>query len=125
MNRKDRILNIREVLFRRRDKLLRALAGGLEVLGEHSAEISGEMSAPVSLHHDLTSCLNRVQNEELASIERALERMRRGEFGSCEDCGSIIPMARLNALPYANRCLSCQREAERRGLPELASVPTA
>jgi len=41
--------------------------------------------------------------------------MREGQFGVCEGCGTAIPMARLNALPYATYCIKCQREMERQG----------
>ncbi len=34
----------------------------------------------------------------------------------CETCAGKIPMARLNALPYATFCIECQREAERDGI---------
>jgi DnaK suppressor protein len=51
----------------------------------------------------------------LASIENALERMRVGHFGVCEGCAERIPMARLNALPYATLCIECQRESEKYG----------
>jgi DnaK suppressor protein len=30
-------------------------------------------------------------------------------------CGGKIPLARLNALPYATMCIECQRELERSG----------
>jgi DnaK suppressor protein len=58
----------------------------------------------------------------LARIEYALERMRNGHFGICEGCGTSIPMARLNALPYATYCISCQREAERQGTSSSSEV---
>ncbi len=41
--------------------------------------------------------------------------MRDGQYGICDGCGTSIPMARLNALPYATLCIKCQREAEREG----------
>ena len=50
-----------------------------------------------------------------ASIENALERMRQGQYGVCEGCGIAIPLARLNALPYATSCIECQRAAETGG----------
>ncbi|HEX4148320.1 MAG TPA: TraR/DksA family transcriptional regulator, partial [Pirellulales bacterium] len=56
-----------------------------------------------------------VESRELASIENALERMRTGHYGVCEACAGRIPMARLNALPYATLCIECQRESERYG----------
>ena len=38
--------------------------------------------------------------------------MRTGTYGECEICGNKIPLARLNALPYATSCIECQRAAE-------------
>ena len=38
------------------------------------------------------------------------------DYGLCEVCECKIPMARLNALPYATICITCQREIERTGL---------
>jgi DnaK suppressor protein len=48
--------------------------------------------------------------------------MREGQYGACEGCGTNIPMARLNALPYATYCINCQREAERQGAASPADV---
>jgi DnaK suppressor protein len=53
----------------------------------------------------------------LANIENALENMRQGTYGDCESCGGSIPLARLQALPYATLCIHCQREAEKSGMP--------
>ena len=41
--------------------------------------------------------------------------MKAGEYGVCEVCSKKIPMARLDALPYATMCIECQREIERNG----------
>ena len=41
--------------------------------------------------------------------------MRDGKYGSCEVCNGKIPLARLNALPYATMCIDCQRDLERSG----------
>jgi DnaK suppressor protein len=59
--------------------------------------------------------LAEVESRELASIEKALERINDRSFGVCEGCNTKIPMARLNALPYATYCIGCQREMERTG----------
>ena len=56
-----------------------------------------------------------MESRELANIERALEQMREGNYGVCELCSSSIPLARLQALPYATTCINCQREAEESG----------
>ena len=52
---------------------------------------------------------------ELRDIVAAEARIAAGTYGTCIDCGSPIPFARLAAYPTAKRCLRCQqiREATR------------
>lgn len=117
MARKDAILNMRQVLIRRRDALRKALAGDLSLLKELRQQAVGDVvdAALDSAQDEISSQLAEVESRELANIERALERMRHGAYGLCEYCGGKIPVARVNALPYATSCIDCQREAERRG----------
>jgi len=117
MNRKDAILNLRQVLIKRRDALRKALAGDLSLLKELKAQTSGDVidAALDSVQDEISSQLAEVESRELARIEIALERMRGGQYGVCEGCSTNIPMARLSALPYATLCIKCQREAEREG----------
>ena len=124
MSRKEAILNIRQILVLRRDALRKALAGDLSLLRELNAQTSGDMvdAALDSVQDEISSQLAEVESRELARIEYALERMREGQFGVCEGCGTGIPLARLNALPYATYCIKCQREAERQGATSAADV---
>lgn len=117
MSRKDAILSMHQVLLKRRDALRKALAGDLSLLKELREQSSGDLidAALDSVQDEISSQLAEVESRELARIEVALERMRQGEYGLCEACGTNIPMARLNALPYATLCIKCQREAEREG----------
>ncbi|MBN2216798.1 MAG: TraR/DksA family transcriptional regulator [Pirellulales bacterium] len=117
MSRKEAILNLREVLIKRRDALRRVLAGDLSSLKELRAQASGDVvdAALDSVHDEISSQLAEVESQELARTENALERMREGRYGVCENCGTNIPMARLQALPYATFCIKCQREVEREG----------
>lgn len=117
MNRDEAISSMRDVLRTRRDALREALAGDLSLLRELNAQASGDVvdAALDSAQDELSSQLAEVESRELARIEHALERMRQGDFGACEECGCSIPMARLQALPYATLCIKCQREAEQEG----------
>ena len=123
-NRKEAILNMHKVLITRRDALRKALAGDLSLLRELSAQNSGDVvdAALDSVQDEISSQLAEVESRELARIENALQRMREGQYGLCEECGCNIPMARLNALPYATMCIKCQREAEREGAPGRMDV---
>ena len=124
MSRKDAILNMRQVLVKRRDALRKALAGDLSLLRELKASASGDVvdAALDSVQDEISSQLAEVESRELARIEYALEHMRNGHYGVCEVCGCNIPMARLHALPYATYCIKCQREAERQGATSPADV---
>ena len=43
----------------------------------------------------------------LHKVQHALARIDAGEYGICESCGNDIPVARLDALPYATLCVNC------------------
>lgn len=49
----------------------------------------------------------------IGQIDRALERIDEGSYGSCERCGKPIDAARLKALPHASLCMDCKRREER------------
>ena len=48
----------------------------------------------------------------LADIDDALRRLDEGGYGQCEQCGSDIPVARLEAIPHARLCLACQHDQD-------------
>jgi len=50
--------------------------------------------------------------DELLAIAAAKERMTRGVYGECIDCGVDIPLARLEVSPASARCLACQEKFE-------------
>jgi DnaK suppressor protein len=117
MARKDALMSMRQILIKRRDALRQALAGDLSLLKELRAQTAGDIvdAALDSAQDEISSQLAEVESRELASVENALERMRKGQYGVCEGCNCKIPLARLNALPYATFCIECQRETEKYG----------
>lgn len=64
---------------------------------------------------DLAMALRLDDTAEVAVdvIDAALARFDEGTYGCCLECGGAIRIARLRALPSAERCLSCQTEVER------------
>jgi len=51
--------------------------------------------------------------EKLSEIEDALERIKVGSYGACEECGEPIAEKRLKALPFTRVCVECQSKTER------------
>jgi DnaK suppressor protein len=45
----------------------------------------------------------------LADVERALEKVADGTYGTCDSCGEAISEERLDAIPSATLCISCAR----------------
>lgn len=56
--------------------------------------------------------LMQMKTETLKKIDMALLRLEEGTYGRCQECGALIPPARLRALPFAALCRGCQEEAE-------------
>jgi DnaK suppressor protein len=52
-------------------------------------------------------------DQHLALVDAALERIEAGTFGRCVRCGETIAPERLDALPWAPRCIDCQRTLDR------------
>ena len=51
---------------------------------------------------------NSVDMALLREIDEALIRMREGTYGTCQDCSLPVSRKRLDALPWARLCVSCQ-----------------
>jgi len=75
----------------------------------------GDVADRASLVDQVTlqGTLADMASRRLAAIDRALDRQRRGEFGTCATCGKPIPVARLRAQPGTSRCVICSAETER------------
>jgi RNA polymerase-binding transcription factor len=117
MSRKDSIQKMRDLLVTRRDALRKALAGDLSLLMQLREQSGGDVvdAALDAAQDEVSSQLAEVESRELANIDRALIRIKNGSYGLCEICNGKIPLARLNALPYATSCIECQRAAETGG----------
>ncbi len=115
MGRKEAIAKLRDVLLRRREAIRRALQGDLSLLQELREQSKGDLldAALDTAQDELSSQLAEVESRELAQIEKALEQMKNGTYGICEVTGKPIPLARLQALPYATTCIEAQREMEK------------
>ena len=45
--------------------------------------------------------------ERLDRVERALEKLDEGTYGTCDACGKSIPAPRLQAMPDSVLCVTC------------------
>jgi RNA polymerase-binding protein DksA len=52
-------------------------------------------------------------DHQLVLVDEALGRLDAGTYGTCVRCGAEIAAERLEALPWAARCIDCQSLAAR------------
>ena len=53
--------------------------------------------------------------ERAHRLAKALERLDRGGYGTCQECGRAIGPGRLRVMPEATTCVRCQESLERKG----------
>lgn len=51
-------------------------------------------------------------------IDRSLDNMEQGKYGTCQRCGVEIPRERLEFIPYTEYCVNCQKEINDAKPPE-------
>ena len=51
--------------------------------------------------------------ERANRLAEALERLRGGDYGTCQECGEAIAPARLKAMPEVTTCVRCQDRLEK------------
>jgi RNA polymerase-binding transcription factor DksA len=56
--------------------------------------------------------LSQFEQREHKELLLAIRRAEDGTFGSCISCGEEISEARLEAKPYAIRCVPCQQRED-------------
>ena len=50
----------------------------------------------------------------LNEVQEALDRISNKKFGACANCGAEIALKRLEILPFARFCTTCQEKVEAR-----------
>ena len=111
----------REVLLDERRRVESALG---HLHDEHPGSIEDETedetfdnhlgdAATATFDREMDYSLEENSREHLAAIEAALKRIEEGTFGTCARCGKPIAAARLEAMPYATKCIDCKRLEER------------
>jgi len=114
-----------KMLLEAREKERRQLSSIQEEMDRTQVESSSDLSAfpshPADLGTDTSareknSILATVEGDILYEIDQALRKIFDKTYGSCETCEELISKKRLEAVPYARRCISCQEKVEKENL---------
>ncbi len=102
------------LLAERREKLVAQIRRALAERQEESQmrDAPGSHGWGAAPEGSLNLAMVQQQERLLAQIDAAIRRHKAGTYGRCLGCGEEIPLARLKALPFAQRCAPCQEEWE-------------
>lgn len=102
---RERLLDERRQLVRETDRVLDAIPEEVHPPGEHEIAPSEGVDVEMSLEQS--------DRSRLRDIDAALQRIKEGTFGACCACGAEISVDRLEAVPFAMFCVSCEKTRER------------
>jgi DnaK suppressor protein len=125
MNKTQILRQTEQRLLARKSALKAALAGDQRMLQTlHESGVGDEIDAAIaSQQAELQSQMAEVESRELVQIDRALAKIRAGQYGRCETCDRPIAPMRLKYLPYAADCIVCARREERKDTAVPAGQP--
>jgi len=105
---------LKSLISGRRNALIAELSEDVrKTRAERYGEVAGEVpdhgdESVAALIADLDQAELSRDVDELRGLEAARERIAKGDYGVCVDCGRDIGFERLRAAPSAVRCIACQ-----------------
>ena len=76
----------------------------------HMAELGSD-----NFEQEFTLSLLATEEDTLAAIDQALQRIEESTYGQCVECAGAIPKTRLNAIPFTPVCVHCAAKLENGG----------
>jgi len=109
----DEMERFQEILNRK----LADLVGTLRKRDGIAIERSADQMDEIQYASERDLAIGTVDREStlLRGVRTALLRVHDGSFGTCLDCERPISPKRLAAVPWAQRCITCQEETDRDG----------
>jgi len=115
MNKKELLL-IKQELEKRQIEIKDQLDSIVEKEGGHDnvkfpqfGQAEDENASEVEAYSNILSLKNNLE-ESLSTVENALKKIAKGNYGLCEHCGQEISSKRLKAVPTARLCLACEKK---------------
>jgi len=96
IDEQDRLVSLIAELENEREQMRLA-----ESSADHAPDPENADGGSLALDLEMEVSKQRNAEELLAKVRHALDRMEQGTYGVCEVSGDPIPVARLDALPYA------------------------
>jgi DnaK suppressor protein len=120
---KQKLEHFRNLLETRRQNLRESVArteedGRSAQVTDSAEDIADRASS--SYQKEFLFARSNNDRQFLRMVEHALSNISEGIYGDCEHCGNEINERRLEAVPWARHCISCQEKQERGELEQQA-----
>ncbi len=103
------IESVRKKLIEEREQLLARSIPAPEPARGDEADLAATAQAK-----EQSQWLANDQKLHLAEIDKVLARIESGKYGICDSCGNPIAPERMEAMPHATLCISCQSKSEKK-----------
>jgi len=97
------------------EKELASFANKAEAVGDYNSQFpqygsdEGENAAEVAAYGDRLS-LEHTLEEQLSDVNKALQRIEDGSYGTCQHCKKQIEEQRLEIRPTSSSCVECKKK---------------
>src|SRR5258708_14897870 len=107
---KPKTANYRKVLEKKAEEVRRSMSAQKAAQVVARLDIPSDEGDLSQQHHEEWIFLNRntIDMKLLREIADALVRLGHGSYGTCLECGETISTKRLDAVPWARYCVTCQ-----------------
>jgi DnaK suppressor protein len=79
-------------------------------VSEQTADFADQ--ATLESDMDLNIHMKERDSKLIAKIKKALDRIKEGTYGFCEECGERISDKRLQVRPVTTLCIACKKKME-------------
>ena len=112
---KKRLEYYKKKLEARREELLKTIARTSEEgrLADDDPTVDLADKAANSYTKEFLFGISNSDRNILNMIDAALKRIRENDYGTCANCQEELQQKRLEAVPWARHCVTCQEKAEK------------
>ncbi|MBC8554859.1 MAG: TraR/DksA family transcriptional regulator [Candidatus Brocadiales bacterium] len=104
----DRLKDRRQYLLREvKQRLKEFKNSGTDRLSD-TADIASNM-----IEDEIVMSIAQGEAKDIEQIDYALNKIKKGKYGNCENCGKSINKQRLMAIPFVSLCIKCKEDEER------------
>jgi len=112
---KKTLARFRKVLLKEREEII----GEVKQIHESSKEMGQDGIQDIAdeaaniYHRQVLLSLSENDRIRLQEVDEALDRIKGGTYGICEECGEPIGLKRLEVRPVAKYCVPCKTNLEK------------